>query len=145
MAAVRDKLKDMDVEGGSPARPEVETRGSLPARFKPLLREPSPQTFSGHLSRPVEMSSDGLSFEVGLDNLGNTCFMNTTLQCLLHVKPLVSYFVGSFIPSHLNRQSPTKGALAEAFNGLVRDMKNCPRGSSISPNQFLKAVCLTKY
>ena len=39
---------------------------------------------------------------VGLENLGNTCFMNCTLQQLLHVQPLVSYFLQDDIMNKVN-------------------------------------------
>lgn len=61
---------------------------------------------------------------VGLSNLGNTCFMNSMLQCLSNAPHLTEYFISEDYEADINRNNVlgTGGKLAKAYGNLMRDM-----------------------
>jgi hypothetical protein len=65
--------------------------------------------------------NDGL---VGLDNLGNTCYLNSSLQALLHTDLLVEYFLSKTFQRHINslNKHGYGGKLANVFGRIVYDL-----------------------
>jgi ubiquitin carboxyl-terminal hydrolase 4/11 len=70
---------------------------------------------------PSSTSRAGLT---GLTNLGNTCFMNTIIQCLSNTAPLAKYLLTNSYKEHINIESKygTKGQLIRAFADLITQL-----------------------
>ena len=88
---------------------------------------------------------------VGLNNIGSTCFMNSTLQCLLHISELSLYFLNeypkdkSFLESK-NKNIQTNGDISKAYYEVLKSVYNLSKKeikfsyNSYAPFEFKKIL-----
>ena len=82
---------------------------------------------------------------IGLNNIGATCFMNSTLQCLSQTKSLTDYFLNEkntdrIINNNIYIQNKNELQLSPAYLDLIKKLwdKNGPK--SFSPSNFMSVI-----
>ncbi|KAI1793553.1 cysteine proteinase [Ganoderma leucocontextum] len=116
--------------------PAVSTTAASPFKPNALVSTNKPSAST----RPKAQQDPGT---MGLGNMGNTCFMNSALQCLIHTPELMDYFLTGVFQEELNPDNPLgmHGAIAQAFGALLsRIWDDESAMSSYTPREFKQTL-----
>ena len=82
---------------------------------------------------------------VGLQNLGNTCFFNSAVQCLARVQPLTAFVLSPTFEHQLNLRNPqgSGGRIACAYRDFLKDI--CSGGNHARNPAGLRSAIVGKY
>ena len=145
---------DEEVERGSHVSTYSPNQTNGIKGFKSTLALPGYASDSGRsspaLSGPITRgrakkiirSSRQSSGTRGLQNLGNTCYMNSALQCLRHVEELTKYFLTQEAEKEINTTNVLghNGDVARAYGRLLAEFYSETGPGYITPRSFKSII-----
>ncbi len=112
---------------------------------RPKRKKSSPKSYffdrKTELRKQTLDKNDNKHGLVGLRNIGNTCYMNTSLQCLSNCNILTNYFLEDTYKQFINENNPigSQGKLVEAYSELIKHLWY-GQEDSIEPYGFKETI-----
>ncbi|XP_010979627.1 ubiquitin carboxyl-terminal hydrolase 2 isoform X1 [Camelus dromedarius] len=143
-----DYLENYGRKGSAPQVPSQAPPSRVPEVLSPTYRPSGRYTLwekgkgqapmSSRSSSPGRdtMNSKSAQGLAGLRNLGNTCFMNSILQCLSNTRELRDYCLQRLYVRELSHSSSAHTALMEEFAKLIQTIWTSSPNDVVSPSEF---------
>ena len=107
---------------------------------QPIIPQPIPPQPIKQEPAKLRITIDNKDSSLGLDNVGATCYMNATLQCLAHIKRITEHIINYREDKKL--KDTKKFKLSEAYSEVVYEiwLPKDPKKKSFAPNRFKKVL-----
>ena len=118
----------------------AESKEIMP-RSRPMVNRRTKPLSASQLSSLDPVQGGQGKALTGLRNLGNSCYMNSVLQCLMATAPLIKYILNSYYVEDINKTNPlgTGGRIAEELAVLTR-VAHSGNYRHVSPVDFKRTI-----
>ena len=125
---VENNNKDIDDESNETNQKNTE---------KNLLEVRDNQSNNSGVVAETNFINDNDAIKIGLENIGATCYMNATLQCLSNTKSINNFFLEKYV---YNKNAENK-RLSNEFSIVMKNLWNKKRnGKAYAPTKFKETI-----